>query len=143
MLEDKVTPGQTVRLRADQRREGVVTASLPAVAGEARYRVFHGPGDIQDYFASQIIVVDTPLVGDDAEQALRQGNAVDPAEFLARLTASRLVHPQVDNLYALYAARVRHVPFQFKPLLRLLRADQPRLLGRICKLTARAGWRRR
>ncbi len=42
-----------------------------------------------------------------------------------RLTAARLSHPEVDTLYA---ARVQHIPFQFKPLLRLLRADQPRLL---------------
>ena len=32
------------------------------------------------------------------------------------------------DLYAMRAARILHVPFQYKPLLRLLRADQPRLL---------------
>src|SRR5439155_7286691 len=51
-----------------------------------------------------------------------------PEEFRARLTAARLGHPLTDNIYALHAARIQFIPFQFKPLLRLLRSDQPRLL---------------
>jgi ATP-dependent helicase HepA len=47
---------------------------------------------------------------------------------VARLTAERLSNPQIDHLYALHAARIRFVPFQLKPLLRFLHADQPRLL---------------
>ena len=49
-------------------------------------------------------------------------------EFCSRLTALRLSNPLTDNLYALHAARIQFIPFQFKPLLRLLRADRPRLL---------------
>jgi superfamily II DNA or RNA helicase len=40
----------------------------------------------------------------------------------------RLDNPQVDHIYSLRSARIQFIPFQFKPLLRLLRADQPRLL---------------
>ena len=53
---------------------------------------------------------------------------IDSATFRARLTAARLNNPQIDHLYALHAARIRFVPFQLKPLLRFLHADQPRLL---------------
>lgn len=53
---------------------------------------------------------------------------LDAYEFLARLTACRLANPLTDNVYALHAARIKFIPFQFKPLLRLLRSDRPRLL---------------
>ncbi|MHB8644184.1 MAG: SNF2-related protein [Thermomicrobiales bacterium] len=53
---------------------------------------------------------------------------MDTDIFRARLTAARLSRPQIDTLYALHAARIQYIPFQFKPLLRFLRADQPRLL---------------
>ncbi|HVB64635.1 MAG TPA: SNF2-related protein, partial [Nitrolancea sp.] len=53
---------------------------------------------------------------------------LDADTFRARLTASRLNHPWIDQLYALHAARIRFVPFQLKPLLRFLHAEQPRLL---------------
>jgi hypothetical protein len=53
---------------------------------------------------------------------------VDPVEFRARLTATRLDNPQTDHLYSLRSARIQFIPFQFKPILRLLRADRPRLL---------------
>ena len=49
-------------------------------------------------------------------------------DFRARITAERLSNPQADSLYSLDAARIQFIPFQFKPLLRFLRADQPRLL---------------
>ncbi|MBA3528568.1 MAG: DEAD/DEAH box helicase family protein, partial [Propionibacteriaceae bacterium] len=65
----------------------------------------------------------------DELSGLFDGDVYSDADtFRARLTASRLAHPQTDNLYALYAARIKQIPFQYKPLLRLLRADRPRLL---------------
>ncbi|SCG72856.1 Helicase conserved C-terminal domain-containing protein [Micromonospora echinaurantiaca] len=51
-----------------------------------------------------------------------------PDEFRARLIAARLSHPLTDHVYSLRAARIKYVPFQFRPLLRLARADEPRLL---------------
>jgi SNF2 family DNA or RNA helicase len=65
---------------------------------------------------------------DSWAQALAADRALDLATFRARLTAERLLHPLVDTLYALQAARITFIPFQFKPLLRLIRSDQPRLL---------------
>ncbi|MBG1269290.1 DEAD/DEAH box helicase [Nostoc sp. WHI] len=61
-------------------------------------------------------------------ETLKAGQWLDVQSFRARLTAARLSHPQIDNLYALHSARIKFIPFQFKPLLRFLRADQPRLL---------------
>jgi len=113
--------GQLVALRADPARMGPVTAVLPAVEGRARYRVFHAAGASRDYAEDQLVAVAEDTGGGGV-------GGVGPGEFRARLTAARLRHPLTDHVYALRAARIRFVPFQFRPLLRLARADEPRLL---------------
>lgn len=118
--------GQEVALRVDRTRTGAVVGLLASGEGARRYRVFHGP-DVREYDEDQL--VDATSGGDAVLlHALAEGRFVGPQEFRARLTAARLAHPTVDDLYAMRAARILHVPFQYKPLLRLLRADQPRLL---------------
>ena len=120
--------GDLVALRADPDRCGPVMAVLPAVNGIPRYRVFHSATLLRDYLEDQLDPVEAAPAGDGLAGALAAGDGLDPATFRARLTAARLSHPLVDSLYALHAARIRHIPFQFKPLLRFLKADAPRLL---------------
>ena len=121
--------GDEVSLRVDESRVGVVVAELSASDGSTRYRVFHGPRDQRDYDGDQLVPIAAPLAGNESLlEALSRGRFVAPEEFSARLTAARLAHPAVDELYAMRSARIMHVPFQYKPLIRLLRADQPRLL---------------
>ncbi|MGB0385686.1 MAG: DEAD/DEAH box helicase [Ardenticatenaceae bacterium] len=120
--------GKMVQLRADLERGGVIIDVLPSVAGEFRYRVFHSPTDIRDYHHSQLVGAGEPTTLDVLADALMAGEWLDAELFHARLTAARLAHPETDTLYALHAARIKYIPFQFKPLLRLLRADRPRLL---------------
>ncbi|MBA9004153.1 SNF2-related protein [Thermomonospora cellulosilytica] len=102
-------------------------AELETVGGRRRFRVFHSATLIQDYFEDQLQPVQSAVV-DEWANALAERRFVDLAEFRARLTATRLGNPQVDHLYALTAARIQFIPFQFKPLLRMLRAERPRLL---------------
>ena len=47
--------------------------------------------------------------------------------FLSILTYG-ISYSQEYNLTEQMAARIQYIPFQFKPLLKFLRADQPRLL---------------
>ncbi|HVO23041.1 MAG TPA: SNF2-related protein [Candidatus Margulisiibacteriota bacterium] len=126
-MEAAFIVGQLVRLRADPSKAGPVIEILPAVRGMERYRVFHGRSEVRDYYADQLEGAEPPRA-DALLTAIAEHRGVDAEVFRARLTASRLARPQVDNLYALHAARIKYVPFQFKPLLRFLRADQPRLL---------------
>ncbi len=120
--------GQLVCLKADRSRQGPVIEVLPSLAGMMRYRVFHSPTDIREYQADQIDLVESPIIPDELVKALLQANWLDPMLFQARLTAARLAYPQADHLYAIHSARIRFIPFQLKPLLRLLRSDRPRLL---------------
>lgn len=101
---------------------GPVVAVLPEIDGHRRYRVFHSADQLLDYSEDQLTVLTGEVSGDGVLASL------DLGQFQARLTAARLAHPSTDHVYALRAARIQFIPFQFRPLLRLLRADQPRLL---------------
>jgi len=127
-MEPQFSVGQIVHLRADPARTGSVMEILPPTGGAPRYRVFHSPSDIGEYHEDQLAASDIPPASNAVLEAISAGSWVDADVFRARLTASRLSHPLVDNLYALQAARIHYIPFQFKPLLRFLRADRPRLL---------------
>ncbi len=130
-MEQLFKPGQIVCLRADPKRSGSVIEMLVPIAGQPRYRVFHSPLDIREYRQEQLIAADHILNLSSTDvfvDAFTKRRWLDANMFLARLTASRLANPLTDNLYALHAARIQYVPFQFKPLVRFIRADQPRLL---------------
>jgi ATP-dependent helicase HepA len=121
--------GQLVCLRAEPSRLGPIIEILAPVSGQNRYRVFHSPSHIGEYHQEQLLAVDDKSDKfTEITEILVAGKWLEVDNFRSGLTASRLSNPQIDNLYALQAARVQFIPFQFKPLLRFLRADQPRLL---------------
>lgn len=127
-MEHLFSIGQIVCLKADASRSGPILGVLPPVGGKPRYRVFHTQDQIAEYYEDQITAVNTAPKTSSWVETLYQGPYLDIEEFRARLTAARLSKPQVDNLYALQAARINFIPFQFKPILRFLRSDRPRLL---------------
>ena len=120
--------GQLVYLRADPDRRGPVIQVMPTPGGRVRYRVFHAATEIREYYEEQLATLTSPSDGSPGSVGTALKDFLPAEEFRARLTALRLSHPLTDNLYALHAARIQFIPFQFKPLLRLLRSDQPRLL---------------
>jgi len=120
--DDVFSIGDVVALRVDPRRTGPVVEVLPEIGGVPRYRLFVSASDQPVYAHDQLIPGNPPF--SLGAEPLR----LDAPAFLAHLTALRLRHPQNDYLYSLRAARIRYVPFQFKPLMRLLRADRYRLL---------------
>ena len=127
-METKFTVGQIVCLTADPNRQGPVIEVLPPLAGRICYRVFHSPGEIREYSEEQLSSVQSSPTTLMDSGVLSYDSCLGSDEFLARLTACRLANPLTDNLYALHAARIKFIPFQFKPLLKLLRSDHPRLL---------------
>ena len=110
-------PGQLVALQFDPQIRGAVLQVLPG-SPETRYTVFHG-GATTTYYESQLQAVDS-APGPPADVAV--------PELRARLTALQLLHPGVSSLYALHAARVNFIPYQFRPVLKFIHADRPRLL---------------
>ncbi|MCF0127911.1 MAG: DEAD/DEAH box helicase family protein, partial [Pseudobutyrivibrio sp.] len=50
------------------------------------------------------------------------------ARVKSALTAYQINNPSSSNLYSLNAARIDFVPYQFRPALKMIKADSPRLL---------------
>ncbi len=110
------SPGQIVCLASNPSVTGAVV-DIVAGSSEDSVRVFVN-GDIRTYFASQL------QVADPADHA----TPLSARHFQARLTALQIRHPNLSTLYSLNAARVDFIPYQFRPVLRFIRSDRPRLL---------------
>jgi SNF2 family DNA or RNA helicase len=111
------SPGQLVMLRSDPSVVGAVVEVVSG-AGEPRYVVFCNGRKVQ-YYASQ-------LAPGPAEE--RAGELLSPRQFDASLTALHLQQPGLSSLYSLHAARIDFIPYQFRPVLKFIRSDRPRLL---------------
>ena len=119
--------GQIVAVRADPARKGPIISELEPVDGRRRFRVFHSSDVVRDYVEDQLNEIPLEPASSWASALIEQ-EWLTPAVLRAALVATRLNNPQLDHIYALQAARIRYIPFQFKPVIRMLRADRPRLL---------------
>ena len=113
----KFKPGQIVFLKSDPSVRGVVVRVTRGTP-EDRIDVFID-GEIQTFYASQL------EVETESEDDFRK---LTCDEFHAYLTALQIRYPGLSNLYSLNAARVDFVPYQYRPVLRFIRSDRPRLL---------------
>jgi len=111
------TLGQIVCLISNPSIRGAVTGVILGKP-ENRYKVFVD-GGTQTYYASQLESEDQ--VGDDV-------NNLSCDQFHAYLTALQIRYPGLSTLYSLNAARVDFIPYQFRPVLRFIKSDRPRLL---------------
>ena len=127
MIEDRVAAaeksertsfsiGETVALRSDPQRVGVITSITPSNRA-TRYGVFID-GRMETLYGTQLQTADI------APAAI--GATVN--ELNARLSALQLAAPSLANLYSLQAGRIDFIPYQFRPVLQFIRADRPRLL---------------
>ncbi len=111
------TIGQLVALRSDPTRVGAIINFLPGTP-ENRYLVFL-ENTPSTYYASQLQKHELPS----------RSLAITPLPvFHAYMTALQLNHPSLATLYSLNAARVNFVPYQFRPVLKFIHSDRPRLL---------------
>jgi len=109
--------GQIVHLISNPASRGAVVSST-AGKPENRFLVFMDD-EIQTYYGSQLMAEDPS----DSEVRIL---ACD--EFHSYLTALQIRYPGLSTLYSLNAARVDFIPYQFRPVLRFIRSDRPRLL---------------
>lgn len=109
-------PGDMVRLKADPSKTGAITAVLNGAA-ENRYQVFID-GSVSTYYESQLETI----------AAATTRATVTPDELHAAMTALQLRHPSTRHLYSLFASRINFIPYQFRPVLKLIQADRPRIL---------------
>ena len=108
-------PGQIVCLKADTSVRGAVVAVRPGTP-EPRISVFVD-GNVRNYYPSQLQLE----IQDDSRVFSRD-------DFHAYLTALQIRYPGLETLYSLNAARVDFIPYQYRPVLKFIKADLPRLL---------------
>lgn len=106
----------TVFLVANPETKGMVF-SISEIAGTKRYEVFVN-GGLEVFYEDQIQKVAKKPACD----------WIDLDTFRTNLTAYEINNPSAGNLYSLNAARIDFVPYQFKPALKMIKADEPRIL---------------
>jgi ATP-dependent helicase HepA len=114
----KFAVGQLLGLRSNSAAIFPVLEVLRSDATETRYRVFEN-GARQVYYESQLQQLEEPPDG---------RKFLTAAELSALLSAVHLSSPSAAALYSLNSGRVRFVPYQYRPVFKLIRADRPRLL---------------
>ncbi|MBB3205404.1 superfamily II DNA or RNA helicase [Rhodopirellula rubra] len=85
---------------------------------EVRYSVFH-EGTTAQYYESQLTAEQQPSA---------KASTLTAKELHAYLTSLILLSPSSTKLFSLRSGRVQFVPYQYRPVLKLVRADRPRLL---------------
>ncbi len=108
--------GDLVTLRSNPAQ---VMPVLEVIGGadEPRYRVFHNNLKTT-YYESQLQAL--------AQTDDRRSLSVD--ELHAYLTSLHILSSSTANLFSLRSGRVNFVPYQYRPVLKLIRADRPRIL---------------
>jgi ATP-dependent helicase HepA len=109
--------GEVVSLRSDPSTL-LPIIEVMAVGAERRYRVFQN-NTRKVYYESQLQPAAVP-VGDH--------KVLSVEELHAHLTSLQILSPSTANLFSLRSGRVEFVPYQYRPVLKLIRADRPRLL---------------
>lgn len=110
--------GDLVSLRSNPSMILPVIDVLDAGVGERRYRVFQNNAKVT-YYESQLQALE--------EQKIER-HRLSIEELHAHLTSLQLLAPSTANLFSLRSGRVKFVPYQYRPVLKLIRADRPRLL---------------
>jgi len=111
-----ITKGTVVRLKARPTITGVVLDVVDE-RPEARFLVFQD-GALVQYYESQIEIFNIKI----------SRNYVDLENIHSAMTAIHLRNPSINQLYSLHASRINFVPYQFRPVLKLIQSDRPRIL---------------
>lgn len=112
----EIKNGSIVHLKSDKKTTGVVM-SVTNLEDTIKYDVFIN-GEIKAYFAEQI----------EASVATDEQKMISVDDLRRVLTSKQIMNPSSDSLYSLNSARIDFVPYQFRPVLKLIKSETPRLL---------------
>lgn len=113
---EKIKVGSIVSLKSNPNIRGAVT-EISGTGNDCRCTVFID-GNTQQFYLSQLKVVDKKGIK----------NVVTLKGLHSLLTTLQLKHPSISTLYSLNAARIEFIPYQYRPALKIINSDQPRLL---------------
>lgn len=84
---------------------------------ETRYSVFQN-SEKRIYYESQL----QPVAKDD------ENIVVSADELKARMTSWQVLSKSTTSLYSMRSGRVQFVPYQYRPVMKLIKSDKPRIL---------------
>lgn len=114
-VDGGLTPGILVQLKA---RPDVRSPIMRIESGgKERSFVLFVDGKERPFFESQVEFAKT-----------RAGSNLTPEQMRVGLTATELLHPSAKHLYSFNSGRIDYEPYQFRPVMKLIAADRPRLL---------------
>ena len=114
--ENEITEKSLVYLVGSPDVKGIVM-SITDLGDTKRYDVFVD-GNFKTFYSGQIALF--------VEKT--SYNWVDINTFRSYLTAYQINNPSGNDLYSLNSARIDFVPYQFRPALKMIHADEPRIL---------------
>ena len=117
IIQQSFLLGQIVFLKSNPSTRGAIVEIISGKP-EDSIKVFVN-NQVQTFFASQLMLEiqsedDTPRFSCD--------------EFHAYLTALQIQSPVLSTLYSLNTARIDFIPYQYRPVLKFIKSDRPRLL---------------
>ncbi len=115
-INNEIKERDIVYLVSDPNTTGMVF-SVKEIGDTIRYEIFVN-GTLNTYYSGQIVLQNSP----------QQEHWIDDATFQSYLSAYQLNNPSSSKLYSLNTARIDFVSYQFRPALKLIKADKPRIL---------------
>ena len=94
-----------------------IVMSITDLGNTKKYDVFVD-GNFKTFYSGQIALF----------METASYNWVDINTFRSYLTAYQINNPSGNDLYSLNSARIDFVPYQFRPALKMIHADEPRIL---------------
>ena len=107
--------GDTVKINHDGSIGAVV--GVNTVGGTTQYVIIVN-GRKMTFFEEQLSVLNIP--GENIIYSAKELNAL--------LTARLIINPSISSLYSLNSAKIDYIPYQFRPVLKIIKSDSPRIL---------------
>ena len=121
-------PADRVHLKANPERSGVIAGVLEDPGGGTQYDVFFSADEIRTFPEAALIAPDELDQPAGPIELLKRWQLGDADQFRSFLTLAKLTSPIADNLYSFLASRTELLPYQFKPVLKLIESPYPRML---------------
>lgn len=108
---DEVTPINAPELKC-------AILKIVSTEPEYRYEVLVN-NEKKQYYHSQLI---------EPCNTKSEFSILDPSEFKAKLTSLYIENPTISTLYSLNSAKIDFISYQFRPVIKFIKSDRPRML---------------
>ena len=113
MYNFKVT--QLVCLKSDSSKKGVITK----ITDDDIYTVFID-GEERTFYPSQLLDI-----SDESKSIIEFS---DYSDFHTYMSATEIREPNNSSLFSLNSGNITYIPYQYRPVLKFIKADEPRIL---------------